>query len=181
MLSMYFPSVWRNKKNNSTWKLSLERTCGGPNRPGVTAVCREDPQKKGKIYWAEAQGAFDLIYIIATPRRTSLGSILTFAFADAAVSAQSNRVKIASANPAEHGFYRHMGFYYDPAMLLHLTNATPQGQQAQLWSTVTVQNDDGQNVDILRAHMACELIGDAGFVRTKSETSAEKTWEPAVG
>ena len=43
-----------------------------------------------------------------------------------------NRVKIASANPAEHGFYRHMGFNYDQAMLLYLTNVTPQAQQGQL-------------------------------------------------
>ena len=185
MLSMYFPSVWRNKKNGKQWQLSWKTACGGAGKPGVEAVCMSDASGKGKIYWKqEGNNTLDFQYIIAQPRRSGLGSILTFAFADTAVDAALARVSIASANPAEHGFYRHMGFDYDAAFLGQLNTITMQSPDPtameRLWSLVTVEDDDGNEVQIKQALLACELVGDSAHVRTCSHTSAEKTWELVV-
>ena len=77
-----------------------------------------------------------------------------------------------------------MGFDYDAAFLGQLNTITMQSPDPtameRLWSPVTVEDDDGNEVQIKRALLACELVGDSAHVRTCSHTSAEKTWELVV-
>lgn len=186
MLSMYYPSKWRNKKTGKTWVLTYHPSLGRGGEPGVMAQCQEDTGASGEIYWTnKGPNELWLYHILCQPKRTGLGALLVFAFAEAAVTGGYTSVPLALANPQEHGLHLHMGFAYDEIKIAArldqaLQAPDPRAAWVDLNSFRNVSDDPEEHILITKLHIMTPMSGNSNRVRTQSEHSAAKTWEPVV-
>ena len=172
MVSLHYPSVWRNRRTMQQWDLRFAPNIGSSGEDGCIA---RSGTGLGKVYWAKEGDTFILCYISAQPRRSGLGALLTYAFADAAQMAGAQRVSISMANPHEHGFYRYMGVEYDQLAMNQYVDSLNDDELVQNFQPLILE-DEGEQVTILPAQIGCPLVGETHHIFTRSHAATERAW-----
>jgi len=180
MFHVVIPSAWRNVNTKVEYTLGIEKA------GGETTVSAKGSKNgyEGKIRWYKQNSTLVLLHINCNPPRSGLGALLIYTFSCAAVQKQIADLSINNANPAEHGFYRHMGFNYD-ARRMSETLAAVADAGHEPWVDMLslkggLKDTAGNSVLITPLEMSSQLKGNSGLVRAKSLASLTGKWQFAT-